>query len=106
MSPPLIALPSLARQHITSARWHIVAAPVALLCAGCITYTPQELAAMPGLELCEMQLYSRVNLDNETKARLQDELKKRNEDCRQYVAELEKQRAEDIETRMYLRTGP
>jgi len=61
---------------------------------------------MPAINLCEMQLYSRVNLNNETKARLQDELKRRNEDCRQYVAQLEKERADERETAMYNLSGP
>jgi hypothetical protein len=81
-------------------------AGLVLLSTGCLTYSPQQLSAMPAMQLCEMQLYSRVNLNNETKGRLQDELKKRNEDCRQYVAGLEKQRADDRETAMYLRNGP
>jgi hypothetical protein len=83
-----------------------VALSLALAVGGCITYSPQELTAMSSVRLCEMQLYSRVNLNNDTKARLQDELRKRNEDCRQYVAQLEKQRADDRETAMYNLTGP
>jgi hypothetical protein len=73
---------------------------------GCLSVSPQELSAMPSVKLCEMQLYSRINLGNESKARLQDELRKRNEDCRQYVAQLEKERAEERETAMYNLTGP
>ena len=77
-----------------------------VLLSGCITYNAQELSAMPGDRLCEMQLYSRVNLKNETKALLQSELRKRNEDCRQYVAQLERERANERERRMYELNGP
>jgi hypothetical protein len=94
---------SLPHQRI---RLFFASAGLALLSAGCLTYSPQELTGMPGVQLCEMQLYSRVNLNNETKARLQDELKKRNEDCRQYVAQLEKKRADDREEAMNHLTGP
>lgn len=53
-----------------------------------------------------MQLYSRVNLSDPSKALLQDELTKRKEDCRKYVAQLERERAEDRERRMYELNGP
>lgn len=77
-----------------------------LFVAGCITYTPQELSAMPPLKLCEMQLYSRVNLKDETKRLLQTELSRRNEDCRKYVPEIEAERAYERETAMYCCTSP
>ncbi len=61
---------------------------------------------MPGDRLCEMQLFSRVNLNNETKAHVQDELRKRNEDCDRYVAQLNEERAQERERRMYELSGP
>jgi len=73
---------------------------------GCITYTPQELSAMPGLQLCEMQLYSRVNLKDETKRLVQNELSRRKEDCRKYVPEIEADREWEREQAMYCCTGP
>ena len=79
---------------------------LALFLGGCITYTPQELSGMPAVKLCEMQLYSRVNLKDETKRLLQDELKRRNEDCSRHVPELEAERAWERETAMYCCTSP
>jgi len=61
---------------------------------------------MPPVRLCEMQLYSRVNLEDKTRHLLQDELRKRNEDCRKYVPEIEAERAWEREQAMYCCTGP
>ena len=67
---------------------------VVLLLGGCITYAPQELSAMPDMKLCELQMYSLVNLEEGTKHRLHDELTKRNTDCRPYIAQLDAERAD------------
>jgi hypothetical protein len=83
-----------------------IALSLILPVGGCLTYSTQELSAMSGVRLCEMQLYSRVNLKDDAKRLLQDELRKRNEDCRKYVAQLEQERAEERETAMYNLTAP
>ncbi len=90
--------------HRTAALAATFAASLTL--GGCLTYTPQELSALPGDRLCEMQLYSRVNLSDRSKVLLQDELAKRNEDCRKYVAQLERERAQERERAMYELSGP
>jgi hypothetical protein len=74
---------------------------VVLLFGGCITYSPQELSAMPDISLCELQLYSLVNLEEGTKRGLQDELSRRKADCRAYVTQLEAERAEKRARAMY-----
>ncbi len=81
-------------------------ASLAFLLGGCLTYTPQELSALPGDRLCEMQLYSRINLSEQSKALLQDELAKRSENCQKYVAQLEREREQERERRMYELNGP
>lgn len=73
---------------------------------GCITYSPGQVAAMSAYDLCEAQLYSRVNLTTETRALVSDEIRKRNEDCARQVPAIEADREFQVYDAMYGRSGP
>ena len=73
---------------------------------GCISYSPAQVSAMSAYDLCEAQLYSRVNLTAETRERVSGEIRKRNEDCSQQVPAIEAEREFQRYDAMYGRSGP
>lgn len=81
-------------------------AALAAALPGCITYTPREVSAMSAYDLCEAQLYSRVNLTAETKALVAKEIRQRNEDCAKQVPAIEAEREFQVYDAMYGRSGP
>ena len=84
----------------------VIATAAAALLAGCITYTPQQVARMPAYDLCEAQLYSRVNLTAETRTRVNEEIARRRENCSAQVPLIEADRAAETEQHMYENSGP
>ena len=73
---------------------------------GCISYSPAQVSAMSAYDLCEAQLYSRVNLSSETREQVSNEIRKRNEDCSRQVPAIEANRADQAYDAMYGRSGP
>jgi hypothetical protein len=73
---------------------------------GCISYSPAQVSAMSAYDLCEAQLYSRINLSSETREQVSNEIRKRNEDCSRQVPAIEANRADQAYDAMYGRSGP
>jgi hypothetical protein len=73
---------------------------------GCISYSPAQVSAMSSYDLCEAQLYSRINLSAETREQVSNEIRKRNEDCSRQVPAIEANRADQAYDAMYGRSGP
>jgi hypothetical protein len=80
--------------------------PGALIVAGCLAYGPKQYSAMTAYELCELQHYQRVNLTPAGRAALDDELRRRNENCRSLLAQIQRDREDDWHDRMYNRQSP
>ena len=79
------------------------------LCAmlsGCISYSPREVGAMSAYDLCEAQLYSRINLTAETRARVSEETQRRKEDCSRQRPAIEADRELEVHRAMYENSGP
>ena len=68
---------------------------------GCLTYTQQELSARSALDLCELHTEYRVNLSQQSRERLQNELDRRKIDCRNQLAAIKMKRDEELYDRMY-----
>lgn len=77
-----------------------------LVIAGCISYTPQELSAMSAYRLCELETVYRMNLTDEAKDRLRNELKQRKEDCSAHLPAIQAQREWDFERAVYGNQSP
>jgi len=84
----------------------LAVALTALALPGCLSYTPRELSSMSAYDLCELQAYQRVNLTAATQAQLAEELRRRHEDCRGVMPQIDKDRADDVYDRMYNRQSP
>jgi hypothetical protein len=74
---------------------------LAVLTAACVSYTPSELGRLSGLELCELRADQGIHLTDETKSALQNELQRRNDDCRTYAATLAQRRADTLYRDVY-----
>ena len=60
----------------------------AIFIAGCVTYTPSELASLSAADLCEVQSRQGRNLSRETRQGIDSELQRRNDNCRNHAAEV------------------
>lgn len=76
------------------------------LLPGCISYSQPQVGAMSAYDLCEAQLYSRINLTTETRSRVSAEIQRRKEDCSRQVPAIEADRMARLEDDMYLNSGP
>ena len=86
---------------------HLVSAVgIAAAVTGCITYSPAQVSAMSAYDLCEAELYNRVNLTDDTRAQVSGEIRKRNEDCSRQVPAIEAEREFERDDAMYGRSGP
>jgi len=54
--------------------------------AGCASYTPQHLANMSTVELCEVELLQRSTLSEDGKRHLGAEIKRRSLDCNTHIS--------------------
>lgn len=84
----------------------LIAGVAALAASGCLTYGPKDYSAMSAYELCDLQHYQRVNLAAASRSALADELKRRNDNCRGVLPQIEHDRADDWHDRMYNRQSP
>jgi hypothetical protein len=69
--------------------------------AGCVSYAPDKLAAMPTVELCDLQATQGLNLSADTKRALQAEVQRRNESCSKYAAVIAERRDASLYREMY-----
>lgn len=81
-----------------------LAAAIAL--SGCIAYGPAEVTALSAYDLCEAQLYSRVNLTAAAKSQVGGEIARRNVDCSAQVPAIEADRELELQRAMYENSGP
>ena len=84
-------------------RWLLrIAAPLtALLVGGCVTYDPARLAAMSTVDICEAQDVQGRNITPDTRRAMDEELRRRKDDCRNHVAEVAQRRADVLHDLMY-----
>jgi hypothetical protein len=73
---------------------------------GCISYSPAQVSAMSAYDLCELENFQRVNLTSASKAALEQELKRRNENCAGLMPQIVHDREDDRLDRMYNRQSP
>lgn len=78
----------------------------ALALGSCLSYESQELAAIPALDLCEMQTTYRVNLSLDSRRQLERELQRRDADCAVHAAEIKARRDEELYDRTYRNQSP
>ena len=69
--------------------WPLAAAT---LLAGCVSYSPSQISAMSGVDLCELRETQGLNLADETKRALQGELQRRNDNCGNHATVLAERR--------------
>jgi negative regulator of sigma E activity len=79
----------------------IAGAVAAAMLAGCVSYTPDKLAAMSSVDLCDLQATQGVNLSADTKRALQGEVQRRNDSCGNYAAVIAQRRDEFLYREMY-----
>jgi hypothetical protein len=84
----------------------LLAGAAALAASGCMTYGPRQYSAMSAYELCDLQHYQRANLTAASRSALADELRRRNENCRGLLAQIQHDREDDWHDRMYNRQSP
>ena len=94
----VMAKPSLC--HVAPAALTSAAFTAALL-AGCVSYAPAELARLSTIELCELRETQSFNLSATSKAAMQNELQRRNENCAAYRALLAERREAALYREMY-----
>ena len=56
--------------------------------AGCVTYSANEVASMSAVDLCEVQSRQGRNLSAEARQAIDNELQRRNDNCRNHAIEL------------------
>jgi hypothetical protein len=78
----------------------------AALLGGCLTYSPQKVSAMSTVDLCELREVQGPNLTEESRRLLQDEVRRRNDDCRNHVAEVAQRRADFMYREVYGKLSP
>jgi hypothetical protein len=61
---------------------------LAVLIAGCVTYTPAQLSSMSTVDICETEYMQRPNLSPEAKQAIQSELQRRNDSCGAHAVEV------------------
>ena len=88
------------------ARCAFATAAVCATLPGCVTYSPQTLAAMSSYELCELAAVQRVNLAPPAREHLGAELAGRSEDCRTHLPAIRAQLAADLYERTYQNQSP
>src|SRR2546421_590781 len=74
---------------------------IAVLLAGCVSYSPSRLSAMSTVDLCELSQVQAKNLSDETKRALQTELQRRKDSCNTYAAALAERRQAFMQREMY-----
>ena len=77
------------------------ACAAALLVAGCVSYSPQQLSGMSTVDLCELGQMQGPNLSPETKSAMQSELSRRGESCSKYSAVLAQRYADFMHRETY-----
>lgn len=77
-----------------------------VLTAACVSYTPQEMTAMSGMRLCELETVYRTSLSAEARQRVRAEIARRNEDCGKHAAAIKAQLDQDLHDAMYHHTSP
>jgi hypothetical protein len=87
-------------------RIFVIAFAAAFLLAGCLTYGPKDYAAMSAYDMCELENFQRVNLTSASRAALEQELKRRNENCAGLMPQIVRDREDDWLDRMYNRQSP
>jgi hypothetical protein len=60
--------------------------------AGCVSYSPSQLAGMPSVDLCDLRATQGINLSEDTKRALEGELQRRNDNCSNYAAVIAQRR--------------
>ena len=78
----------------------------AALLGGCMTYSPQNISAMSTVDLCDLREVQGPNLTQESRRAIQDEVRRRNDDCSKHVAEVAKRRADFMDQEMYGKLSP
>ncbi|MGZ5136807.1 MAG: hypothetical protein ACXWCX_03285, partial [Burkholderiales bacterium] len=73
----------------------------AALIAGCVSYSPSQLAAMPSVDLCDLRATQGINLSEDTKRALEGELQRRNDNCSNYAAVIAQRRDAFMYREMY-----
>jgi len=74
--------------------------------AGCMTYSPQQVAALSTYEICETEVNQRPNLAEDTRRLLQAELARRKESCAPHVPAIEAARERDFYDQVYGNQSP
>jgi hypothetical protein len=83
-----------------------VALALSALLAGCVTYTQQELSSMSAADICELEYMQRPNLSPEGRQAIQNELKRRNDNCANHAAEVKKRYDDFMYGQMYKNDEP
>ncbi|MDB5921658.1 MAG: hypothetical protein JWN13_594 [Betaproteobacteria bacterium] len=69
--------------------------------AGCVSYSPGQLARMPSVDLCDLRATQGINLSDDTKRALDGELQRRNDNCTNYAAVIAQRRDAFMYREMY-----
>jgi hypothetical protein len=80
--------------------------PLLPLAAGCVTYTAQDVSAMSGERLCELETVYRASLPAESRQRVRAEITRRNEDCGKHAAAIKARLDQELHDAMYHYTSP
>jgi hypothetical protein len=78
----------------------------AALLGGCMTYSPQNISAMSAVDLCELREVQAYNLSQQSRSSIDDEVRRRNDDCRNHAAEVAKRRADFLYQETYGKLSP
>jgi hypothetical protein len=79
----------------------LLGSAAAMCVAGCVSYSPSQLAAMDIVDLCELQYVQGPNLSAQTKAAMQSELQRRSQNCGTYSAAVAQRREEFLYRETY-----
>ena len=69
--------------------------------AGCVSYSPSQLASMSSVDLCDLRATQGVNLADDTERALQGELQRRNDNCSSHAAVIAERRSAFLYREMY-----
>ena len=78
----------------------------ALLLAGCVSYSPSQLAAAQTVDLCETIDVQAYNLSTETRSAIRSELARRNESCASYSSAVAQRRQDFLDRETYGKQSP
>ena len=74
--------------------------------AGCVSYGPENVAALPTYDICELQVNQAINLTDTSQRLLQTELARRKESCAPHLSAIKRARDEELYDRTYRNQSP